>query len=146
MRLLIDTNVLIDGYLNRQPFNEEWKEIRLLQVIGDIELWASAKSFTDVHYLCRHHIDTYAIQKAILESLDYLRICSIDGYDIKRAAQAEWRDFEDCIIYQAAQKTKADYIVTYNTQGFEETDIPAVSPHELLEKIKNNIEFVEEDD
>lgn len=146
MRLLIDTNVLIDGYLNRQPFNEEWKEIRLLQVIGDIELWASAKSFTDVHYLCRRHIDTYVIQKAILESLDYLRICSIDGYDIKRAAQAEWRDFEDCIIYQAAQKTKADYIVTYNTQDFEETGIPAVSPHELLEKIKNNIEFVEEND
>ncbi|MBQ1841211.1 MAG: PIN domain-containing protein, partial [Atopobiaceae bacterium] len=67
MKLLVDTNVLIDGYLKRSPFYEDWKEIRLIQMMGDIELWASAKSFTDVHYVASRYLDSRRIQRAFLE-------------------------------------------------------------------------------
>ena len=77
MRLLVDTNVLIDGYLKRRPFVSDWREIRLCQVIGDVELWASAKSFTDIHYLTKHALGSRGAQEAILNSLDFLNICSI---------------------------------------------------------------------
>ena len=144
MKLLVDTSVLIDGYLKRKPFYEDWREIRLIQMLGDVELWAPAKSFTDVHYVASRVIDTHKVQEVILASLDYLHVCSIDGGDIKRAAEAQWRDFEDCVVYQAARKTKADYILTRNKAGFTNADIPAVTPQEFLAKIHEEFEFEEE--
>lgn len=145
MKLLVDTNVLIDGYLKRDPFYEDWREIRLIQMMGDIELWASAKSFTDVHYVASRYLDSRRIQRAFLESFSYLHVCSIDGNDVRRAAEAQWRDFEDCLVYQAAQKTKADYILTRNKQDFEEDRIPAITPEELLARFHEEFEFQDEE-
>jgi len=84
------------------------------------------------------------VQQAILSSLAFLNVCSIDGSDVKQAAEAQWDDFEDCIIYRAAQKTKADYILTRNTRDFEEDKIPAITPTELIAQIHEKFEFRDE--
>ena len=145
MRLLVDTNVLLDLYQRREPFYEDWGELLFLQNMGDVELWASAKSFTDIHYIASKQLDSRLIQRYFVDSFAYLRICSIDGADIKHAAQAQWKDFEDCIIYQAAQKTKADYILTRNVDDFEEHRIPAITPREFLDIIHEEFEFRDEE-
>ena len=143
MKLLVDTNVLLDFYQKRQPFSEDWKSILLLHIVGDVELWASAKSFTDIHYVASKQVGTRAIQQAFLESFSFLNVCSLDGNDIKKAAQLEWHDFEDCVIYQAALKTKADYILTRNTRDFEQTKIPAITPHDLLNGPNTGFKFID---
>ena len=77
--------------------------------------------------------------------MTFLHVCSIDGNDVKRAAAAQWYGFEDCVIYQAAQKTKADYILTRNKRDFEEDMIPAITPPELLAQIHEEFEFRDEE-
>lgn len=143
MRLLVDTNVLLDGYLKRPPFYEDWEQILMYHMVGILELWVSAKSFTDIACLGGRAVGPQAIQEKIQTSLDDLEVCSIDGKDVRAAAEAGWKDFEDCIVYQAALKTKADYIITRNKQDFAASTIPAISPHELVLKMRETIEFVE---
>ena len=144
MRLLADTNVLIDFFERRQPFFEDWKELLLLSILGRVELWASAKSFTDIHYVASKQVGSREIQRAFAESFSFLHVCSIDGSDIKRAAELAWDDFEDCVVYQAALKTKADYILTRDADGFRDAAIPTITPHELLERIRLEIRIAEE--
>ena len=52
MRLLLDTNALIDFYSARKPHCDWVNKLFIAQAFGDVELWTSAKSFTDVISMC----------------------------------------------------------------------------------------------
>lgn len=133
MKLLLDTNVLIDYFARRSPYFESWLVLRVMQAFGDAELWTSSKSFTDVFYVLRKQVGSTELQHAFEESASFLRICSIDGNDILSASKARWPDFGDCLIYQAAMKVKADIIVSRDADGFERSKIPVLSPCDLRE-------------
>lgn len=132
MRLFLDTDVLIDYYLRRQPFFDDCVKLRILQAFGDGELWVSAKSFTDVFYIMKKVVDQRRIQSAFLNSTSFFNICSIDGADIKAAASLCWPDFEDCLVNIGAQKVKADYLITRDKKGFTQSSIKVCTPSELL--------------
>ena len=135
MRVLLDTNVLFD-ITARQT---EYPESALLLVphyFGDVELWVSAKSYTDIFYVLNKHADSTmnssAIQDAFLAGLDHLQVCSVDKTVIREAAEQRWPDFENCVMAVCAERIGADYIVTRDTRGFANANVPALDPEELF--------------
>lgn len=146
MRLLLDTNGLIDYYGRREPFVEDWKQLRTMHLFGDAELWVSAKSFTDVFYVLSKVIEPDRLQGAFVKSLDFLNVCAIDGSDIERAARRAWPDFEDFLVNEAARKVRADAIITRDVKGFAESKIPCFTPREFFAWLKRErgLEYGEE--
>jgi predicted nucleic acid-binding protein len=136
MKLLLDTNILIDYHLRRQPFFNDLAKLIIAGAFGDVELWTSAKSYTDVFYVAGKFVDRKALQEAFLKSFELFNVCSIDFDDLSRAAGLSWSDFEDCLISVAAEKIKADFIITRNTVGFKESNIPACSTSEILQLLE----------
>lgn len=132
MRLLIDTNVLIDFYGRREPYCHDVDKLLVAQAFGDVELWASAKSFTDVFYVLKPAIGVEALQGMFLSSLEELRVCSIAREDVMAAARESWPDFEDCLVNRAAQKVKADRIITRDARGFTRSPVKAQSADDFL--------------
>lgn len=145
MNLLLDTNVLIDFFAQRQPFYKDVLKLQIMQEFGDAELWCSAKSFTDIFYGISKNVASKDIQNAFLVSLEFLRICSIDGDDIKSAAFLGWTDFEDCLIDRAAQKLKADFIITQDVSGFKEARSAVKTPQEFFDWLsrEHNVSYEE---
>lgn len=133
MKLLLDTNVLIDYFGRREPYFKDWLTLLVMQDFGDVELWVSAKSFADVFYIARKQIGSLRLQQMFSASLQFLRICSIGSLDIEEATTAAWDDFEDCLIDIAAKKVKADFIITRDLSGFSKAHIPALSVRQLIE-------------
>lgn len=136
MRLMLDTNALVDYYSRRAPYNVWVEKLFMAQAFGDVELWASAKSFTDVFYILKRMLGSEMLQAMIGKSLSCLRVCSIDGGDVGEACTDRWPDFEDCLVYKAAQKVKADAIITRDAGGFNRSNIPALSAQELIERLE----------
>lgn len=136
MRLFLDTNVLIDFYAQREPFCQAAKKLLIMKAFGDAELWASAKSFTDIFYVLRKNADSVSIQSAFEESFQWLQLCGVDGSDVALAAQMKWHDFGDCLVYICAQKVRADYLITRDEGGFEKAAIPVLTPEELLRQVE----------
>lgn len=134
MKLLLDTCVLIDYFSRREPYFSACIKLRIMQAMGDAELWVSAKSFTDIFYVLRKAVEPPALQAAFIQSLDFLNICSVHGQDIHDAAQLAWLDFEDCLIEVCAQKIKADYILTRDTKGFDRATTCIMTPADFLRK------------
>ena len=126
MKLLLDTNVLVDYFGARRPFCDQWELINALQMTGYAELWTSAESYTDAFYLLRRAVGSEKLQDMFLESLSFVRVCSVDEDDIRKAAERSWSDFEDCLIAVCAEKVKADYIITRDAGGFKRSKIPAM--------------------
>lgn len=68
MRVLLDTNVLIDLYTQRPPEGDIAQKLLVMKEFGDVELWVSAKSFTDVFYVLHKTYSSDYVQSAFEES------------------------------------------------------------------------------
>ena len=128
MRLLLDTCVLMDYFLGREPFVRDVRRLFVMRSFRDAELWTSAKSYTDLFYVGERAHGPAKMQEMIERALPALRICSIDQADIRAALGERWDDFEDCIVWQAARKARADYLITRNAADFARSDVPVLSP------------------
>lgn len=142
MKLLIDTNVFLDIFLSREQFVADAKRLFVMKQFRDAELWIAAQTYTDLFYIGSKVHGPKRMQEILREVSPLLNVCSIDHTDISHALSAQWEDFEDCLIWCAAKKIKADYIVTRNTRDFTQSDIPALTPSELFSTIESDLHLV----
>lgn len=145
MKLLLDTNVMIDYFLRRRPFFEDVQKVNVMRYFRDAELWTSAKSYTDLFCFGRKAIGSEGIQKAMAAALPRLGVCTIDGDDIRWAAEQGWKDFEDCVVSRAAQKVGADYLLTRNVGDFERSAVPAITPSDFLALVEEKYHLIYEE-
>ncbi|WP_180326477.1 PIN domain-containing protein [Raoultibacter phocaeensis] len=135
---MLDTNVVLDMLAEREPFRRTASLIKALGFVGEIEVWVSAKSFTDIFYIMRKNFTSETIQELFLENLLAVKVCSIDGDDIRTASKRSWPDFEDCLVSIAAEKVKADYLVTRDRLGFAQAKTAVCSPDEFFDMLERD--------
>ena len=132
MRAFLDTNGLIDLLTERPPEGVEAVKLLAMQELGDVELWASAKSFTDMFYVMRKENPSEVVQQAFIDSLEYLQVCELGCEDIRAAAERKWTDFEDCLIDVCAEKIRADVLLTRDKDGFKQSRLKTASPKQMF--------------
>ncbi|MDR2196481.1 MAG: PIN domain-containing protein [Coriobacteriales bacterium] len=135
MAVLLDTNVLLDYFAQREPYYQQTVQLKAMSFFGDVELWATANSFTDVFYLMCKSNTSAEVQKAFLASFEYLGICSVTADDIREATSRAWDDFEDCLVAVCAEKLRAEYILTRDKTGFTASKIPAMEPAAFIDNM-----------
>lgn len=135
MKIMCDTNIIMDVLLEREPFVEDSYKILKLCEEHKIEGFVSASSITDIYYLVRKYThSTELAYKAIGKLLEIVKICSVTNNDVLTAFQKKAKDFEDCLVATCAKSIHCDYIITRNKKDFQEFDIPILTPTELLQK------------
>jgi predicted nucleic acid-binding protein len=80
----------------------------------------------------KQYTDTETAAGIILDILEIIKPVDTLVNDIFHAAKLGFSDFEDAIIAAIAQREKADYIITRNTQDFSKSNVPAVTPDTFL--------------
>lgn len=133
MRMMIDTNIILDVLLQREKFFENSKTVLEKCEDHTVEGFISASSITDIFYITRKALgsveDTYRIISSILT---IVRILTVTNEDVIEAFQRKEKDFEDCLMAVCAKSNKCDGIVTRNKKDFLNFDIPLYSPEEFL--------------
>lgn len=132
MKLLLDTNILIDYYAQRRPFFEDVVRLRVAAMFGDVELWAASASFADVEYVLRKAIPVKELRPLMQRSLEFIRIVAPTAADTEEALGSTWPDLEDFLIARCAERIKADRIITRDSNGFAGSSILAQSPSGFL--------------
>lgn len=143
MRILLDTNIILDMFQSRGFDEEGLRKLHIMRYFGDVEMWASAKSYPDVFYFLRKELGSERAQDVLAESLAWLKPCSVDEGDVSFALNEHWPDFEDCLVNACARKIKADYLVTRDKEGFGRSEIPHGSASEFMEFVfaRTNIRY-----
>lgn len=132
MTLLIDTDVLLDVALDREPFADA--ACRLLDHLqmhpGDgMIAWHSVANF---YYLVRSAQGDSCTKEFIFDLLAFLRVVAGDADSVRSALLLPMADFEDALQVVSAQSGKADRIVTRNTADYRQSPLPAQSPADIL--------------
>ncbi len=134
MKIMCDTNVIIDVLLEREPFIEDSYKVLKLCEEHKLEGFVSASCVTDIYYLVRKYTHSRQLAyKAIGKVLEIVKVCSVTNNDVLLALQSMAGDFEDCLVATCAKAICCDYIVTRNKKDFEDFGIPILSPAELLQ-------------
>ena len=139
MKVLLDTNVVLDYLGANQGFTEDAEKMfDLATRRGDIK-FVSSSAITDILYVLRRAVRDRELVKRKYESLrKRISILAVTEQDIDKAFARDWKDFEDAVQYTVAESNGVDCIVTRNKGDFEERDIPCYSPREFLEKFSEN--------
>ncbi len=138
MKLLIDTNIILDFLLSRT--NKDYaKKIFELTLDNYIYECLSSSSITDIFYILNKQIkDSYKTQSLIRKLLTFISIANVTDKDINMALDLSWKDFEDALQYAVAKSNDIDVIITNNKKDFEKKDITIMSAKEFLDSIENN--------
>lgn len=135
MKILIDTNVILDVLCNRAEFvndsSKVWKYCEVKQIDGYI----SALSIPNIVYILRKELTPQKTQQIINQIMMIFEVVDLKSSDIKNAAEMLNDDFEDAVQMCCASRIKADYIVTRNIKDFKNSKVIALKPNEFIERI-----------
>jgi len=134
MKILIDTNVILDHLTSRKPFDRDAADIFKLCETQQIKGYISALSVPNIVYILRKELDAVKIKKIIQILSLIFTIKELTTADLIAAADMNFKDYEDALQSVAAAKIKADYIVTRNIKDFINSPVPAITPTEFLKK------------
>ena len=136
MKITIDTNIILDVLLEREPFYEYSKAILELCEKRKIHGFISASSATDIFYLVRKALSsTEAAYDALGEILNIVKILTVTNDDVNKAFLQKAKDFEDCLLATCAKSNNCDAIITRNKKDFMTFGITLFSPEEFIENI-----------
>ena len=134
MKLLIDTNVILDIIFNRKGCEAAINLFKRAEQDRS-SIYITASVVTDLFYIIRketHNTEkTYEILKNVFK---LTKIISVTEQDIMEAFEKGWKDFEDCVQVTIAQNNKMDYIITNNKKDYVNSSFPVLSPQEYLMK------------
>lgn len=136
MKILIDTNVLIDYLMPRTPYSTDAEKIMILCKNGQINGCVAALSIMNCFYILRKGMTMEEQKKVWLAFSQFLEIVSIDRKKIMNIlTDQKFSDVEDCLQAECAKEFKADYIVTRNVKDFRNSTVPAILPDEFLKTV-----------
>lgn len=136
-RILIDTNVVLDYILTREPFYEDAKRIVSVCVDGKVKGCIAAHSISNMFFILRKDYDAKERREILLNLCSIFDIEGIDMMKLIAGLQnEEFSDFEDCLQMEFAKSYGAGYIVTRNLDDYRVSVIKAILPKNYLEMLK----------
>ncbi|MGN0343091.1 MAG: PIN domain-containing protein [Roseburia sp.] len=139
MRILVDTNVIIDALTSRKPWNESAEQIFLMAANRRVDMFITASSATDIYYLIRKYLHSSETAKQVMGKLYSLTgILEVTGNDCLEALASPIPDYEDAVVEQVASRKGMDYIVTRNIKDYQEENTKFILPDDFVKQMEDD--------
>ncbi len=136
MRVLFDTNIILDIALGREPYFTDsanaFKKIDNKSIFGFI----TATTITDIYYIAKREKGHQVIIDFIGNLIEIIDVIGIDRQVIIESLFSQLFDFEDAIQSVSSRLNGIDYIITRNQKDFAKSEVKALTPKEFLNLLK----------
>ena len=132
MKVLLDTNVVLDLLLKREPFANEAVKIFSLVESKNLEAFLCATTITTVYYLISKSLNKSQSDKVIEDLLQLFNVAKVDKDVLLASLKNNGKDFEDSVLYTSAKFANVDVIITRDKKGFTNSKVSVQEPKEFL--------------
>jgi predicted nucleic acid-binding protein len=132
MKALLDINIVLDVFLNRQPFVNEAALIWQANANRQIEVFVSAVTLPTIYYITRKATDKATARQVVQKLLASVGIVGVDYAVLANAETLPIDDYEDAVQLAAAQAQQIDAIVTRDMRDYHNSPLPVYSPSDFL--------------
>jgi predicted nucleic acid-binding protein len=137
VKVLLDTNIVVDVALERQPFFGNSETVLSFVEEGQIEGYISASSFGDLFYILRKQKGRDLAHEFLREIVTFCQVATVDSIIINMGLSVNFKDFEDAIQYSTAVLNHLDAIITRNPRDFPVTIPRIITPEQLIQELSN---------
>ena len=134
--ILIDTDVLIDLALDRDPHAGPASELIDYLEIRRRRAFVAWHTLSNFYYLVSPTRGRKSTREFLVGLTRFLTVAPSDTEALRFAAELRMNDFEDALQVGAARACGASFIATRNTGDYRRSPIPALSPSAVLEELK----------
>jgi len=135
-KVFLDTNVLLDFLLDREPFNDDVAEILEQSLTQSFQICVSSITITDANYIIGRAEGSKAAHKKTKKILELVTVENVGESTVHKSSNSNFKDFEDGVQNFCAVEAKHQIIVTRNVKDFKESKLSILTPKEFLIKMK----------
>lgn len=135
MRVLLDTDVVLDVIVARLPFAHTSGQLLDLASKGTFEAYVSSITPLNIFYVARKAKSVGNLREALRQLLQTVRVCPIDHSVLTVALDLPFADYEDAVQHAAATVSKLDAIVARNLKDYSNATLPVFSPADFLNQL-----------
>lgn len=137
MRVLLDTDVVLDVVLAREPFASASAQLFKLHEQEKIDLYIAAITPINVFYITGKLKGGQVARQAVELLLSSLAVCPISHSVLDEASKLAFADYEDAVQHASATANGLDTIVTRNIGDYKNATLPILSPADFLKKLES---------
>lgn len=130
--VFLDTNVVLDLLLKREPFAKDAAIIFELSKRKKLKISVSSLSINNIDYVIAKLESRAKARKVINQLIHLIEIESVSKSAVEKATQSAFKDFEDALQNYCAEEAKITTVVTRNIKDYVRSDLAILTPPELL--------------
>ena len=134
-KIFIDSDVILDLFLAREPHLKYAQELLSLYDVGDFQLYTSAIIVNNAYYFIKKDRGNENARSAISLITELLQILPVDADGVRFAIDSKFKDFEDALQYYTALKHRCNYIITRNIKDYKSSGIPVLTAEQFLKRL-----------
>ena len=135
-RILIDTDVILDLFFDREPFSENAAKVLSLCEKKVVIGFVTPVIISNVYYLLSQKAKQEKVIEKLKTLLSILEVLVIDKNTITVALNSEFKDFEDALQnYSAELNGEIDMIITRNTKDYKKSKLGIMNPENFLKLV-----------
>ncbi|GAA4801947.1 PIN domain-containing protein [Olivibacter ginsenosidimutans] len=135
-RVLIDTDVILDFFFDRQPFSDQAAKILSLCEKGNLKGFVTPVMISNIYYLLRKTAKHEKVIKNLKLLIDIIDVTTINKGVVIDALNSAFKDFEDALQNYAAQNEKDIHmIITRNVKDYKISNLSILTPETYLKTI-----------
>jgi len=134
IKMMIDTNVIIDYLTDRLPFADYSERIIDMCALGNASGFLTASAATDIYYVTSKTVGREKALDNLKALFGVINIADVGKKDLLHAMDLDMNDFEDALVSVCAKRIKADYIVTRNERDFVNSPVAPITPEIFIKR------------
>lgn len=138
-KVLIDTDVILDFFFDRQPFAEYSTQVLGLCEINKIKGYVTPVIYSNVYYLLRQTARHDKVIDKLKQLLMITDVLIMDKEVVSNALNSGFNDFEDSLQNFAAMKHgEINVILTRNVKDYSKSEMGVLTPESYIKSIIAN--------
>lgn len=135
-KVFIDTNILLDIALEREPFFADSALVITLAEKSKILAFTSGVSIANLYFMMKKELGHEKCIEFIEELIKFINVLGIDTDIVKSAINASFCDFEDGLQNTVAEKNEIKIIITRNKNDFRNSNLIIQTPEEFIKELQ----------
>ncbi len=136
MRVLLDSDIILDSLLDRMPYSETSDQILYLCENREIEGFITPVICSNIYYILRGRFEHQKVINQLLKLISFVGVSSLDKAIILKSLLSDFKDFEDALQnYSAEMDGQIGIIITRNIKDYSKSKLVVQTPELFLKSL-----------
>ena len=131
-KVFIDTDVILDFMIAREPFDMDAARIFTLSEKKQIAICTTGLVFSNAYYILRKLGSHQRVMDKLSQLSKLIEIIALSKVAVLKALDSKFGYFEDALQHYAALSENVKIIVTRNVKDFKNSELAVLTPDQFL--------------